>query len=43
MPMFIHDITIVFLSYIVTWTTCAVMMMIYYKKGKWLTRYSAGS
>lgn len=38
-PRFFHDIRVVFLSYIITWITCAAMMILYYKKGKWLSRY----
>lgn len=38
MPIF-NDIKVVFLGYIVTWSTCALAMFIYYKKGKWLAAF----
>lgn len=35
----IHNIVAVFSGYLFTWTTAAVMMALYYKKGNWLSRY----
>lgn len=36
--IFVHNIIVVFLGYLITWSTAAIMMFIYYKKGSWLSR-----
>ena len=39
-PLF-HDIGVVFMGWPLTWITSALWLFLYYRKGKWMTRYDS--
>ena len=39
-PLF-HDIGVVFMGWPLTWIASALWLFLYYRKGKWMTRYDS--